>query len=115
MIRALIETSQYKYSLTLVETGAEALDRIARSNFDLYILDIWLPGMDGLDLCRRIRSLGISDPIIFFSAMVRPDDVQYGLAAGANEYLIKPRDIGRLVEKVDGLLQKSDASSPSGA
>ena len=85
MTRALLESSGYSYSLTLVETGAEALDLIARSTFDLFILDIWLPGMDGLDLCRRIRGLGITEPIIFFSAMVRPDDVRYGLEAGANE------------------------------
>ena len=83
MMRALLQTSENEYSITMVGTGAEALALIARTKFDLYILDIWLPGMDGLDLCRRMRSLGISEPIVFFSAMVRTHDRNYGISAGA--------------------------------
>ena len=114
MMQALLLTSDNDYSVTLVETGAEAFDLIARTKFDLYILDIWLPGMDGVDLCRRIRARGISEPIMFFSAMVRPDDVEYGLAAGANEFLVKPRDVERLVDTVDRLLQGAESSSKEG-
>jgi len=111
MMRALLQTSDNEYSITLVETGAEALDLLARMKFDLYILDIWLPGMDGVDLCRRIRDLGITKPIVFFSAMVLPNDLEYGLAAGANEFLVKPRDIELLVNTVDRLLYNSDPIS----
>lgn len=111
MMRELLLTSDNEYSITLVETGAEALDLMGRTKFDLYILDIWLPGMDGVDLCRRIRALGISEPIMFFSAMVRPDDLEYGLAAGANEFLVKPRDVEILVDTVDRLLYHADSVS----
>lgn len=104
MMHALLRHADNDYSVTVVETGAEALALIAQKPFDLYILDIWLPGMDGLDLCRRLREMGITKPIMFFSAMVRPHNRQYGLDAGANEYLVKPNDLGIFTQTVERLL-----------
>ncbi len=106
MMRTLLDQADIDYSVTLVETGAEALALIAQNSFDLYILDIWLQGMDGLELCRRIRDRGITKPIMFFSAMVRPDDRGYVLAAGANEYLLKPNDLGIFTKTVERLLRE---------
>jgi two-component system response regulator RegX3 len=88
-----------------VGTGAEALAINAKNSFDLYVLDIWLPGMDGFELCRRIRERGSTKPIMFFSAMVRPDDRKYGLAAGANEFLVKPNDLDIFTDTVERLLK----------
>ena len=85
-------------------SAAEALDLSGRKPFDLYVLDIWLPGMDGMSLCRRLRDRGYKTPIIFFSAMVRPKDREYGLAAGADEFLVKPADLDRFLPTVARLL-----------
>lgn len=104
MVRTLLSDPGYGYAVTAVETAAEALDLDARETFDIYILDIWLPGMDGLSLCRRLRERKRTQPIIFFSAMVQPTDRDYVMAAGANEFLIKPRDIDKFLPTVAHLL-----------
>jgi two-component system OmpR family response regulator len=105
MIRTLLAESGNNYEVEAVETAAEALVLDAKQPFDLYVLDIWLPGMDGLGLCRRLRERGRKQPIIFFSAMVQPTDREYVLAAGADEFLVKPRDIDRFLPTVAGLLE----------
>ena len=105
MVRTLLSESGNNYEVEAVETAAEALVLDARNPFDLYVLDIWLPGMDGLGLCRRLRERGRRQPIIFFSAMVQPTDRDYVLAAGANEFLVKPSDIDRFLPTVAGLLE----------
>jgi len=104
MIKTLLSISGNGYRVVAVETAAEALVLDAREPFDLYILDIWLPGMDGLSLCRRLRERDRKQPIIFFSAMVQTTDRDYVLQAGADEFLIKPQDIDRLLPVVSELL-----------
>jgi CheY-like chemotaxis protein len=111
MVRALLLHSTYRYDVKAVETAAEALELDAKRPFDLYVLDIWLPGMDGLGLCRRLRERGRKQPIIFFSAMVQPSDREYVLAAGANEFLVKPKDIDRFIPTVDRLLTSDNKSN----
>lgn len=104
MMKVMLQQADATYSVTTVATAAEALDLTSRNHFDLYILDIWLPGMDGMSLCRRLRERRISVPIIFFSAMVRPSDKEFGLAAGANEFLVKPADLDKFTATVARLL-----------
>src|SRR5262249_50008923 len=105
MIRTLLVESGDNYEVEAVETAAEALVLDAKHSFDLYVLDISLPGMDGLGLSRRLRERGRTQPIIFFSAMVQPTDHEYVLAAGANEFLVKPRDLPRFLPTVASLLE----------
>jgi DNA-binding response OmpR family regulator len=105
MIATLLRETNSEYEVVAVETAAEALDIAGRTPFDLYILDIWLPGMDGVELCRRLRERGIREPIMFFSAMgVQIKDRDYVLAAGANEFLIKSVDLDRFTGTVHRLL-----------
>src|SRR5690348_3511684 len=104
MVRTLLSESGSDYEVTAVETAAEALALDGKKPFDLYVLDIWLPGMDGLGLCRRLRERGRTQPIIFFSAMVQTTDREYVLAAGADEFLVKPRDIDSFLPTVARLL-----------
>lgn len=106
MLTALLSTADQGYSVTAVETAAEALDLDGRAPFDLYVLDISLPGMDGVDLCRRLRGRGRTQPIIFFSAIVQPRDPQFVLDAGANDFLVKPLDIDRFTGTVERLLDE---------
>ncbi len=106
MIATLLRGTNSDYVVTAVETAAEALALNGTTAFDLYILDIWLPGMDGVELCRRLRERGVVQPIMFFSAMgVQEKDRDYVLAAGANEFLVKSVDLDRFTETVDRLLK----------
>jgi CheY-like chemotaxis protein len=109
MVRTLLSESGDDYEVTAVETAAEALALDGKKAFDLYVLDIWLPGMDGLGLCRRLRERGRTQPIIFFSAMVQTADRDYVLAAGANEFLVKPKDIDNFLPTVARLLKETVA------
>ena len=110
MIATLLRQSNENYDVTAVETAAEAIALNGKGNFDLYILDIWLPGMDGVDLCRRLRERGVTKPIMFFSAMgVQAKDKDYVLAAGADEFLVKSIDLDRFTATVERLLSGEEA------
>ena len=112
MIVTLLKQSNETYDVTAVETAAEALALNSKGQFDLYILDIWLPGMDGVDLCRRLRERGVTKPIMFFSAMgVQTKDRDYVLAAGADEFLVKSIDIDRFTTTVERLLSGEEVTS----
>ena len=107
MIAMLLQQTDSNYQVTAVETAAEALALNGRGQFDLYILDIWLPGMDGVDLCRRLRERGVTQPIMFFSAMgVQTKDKDFMLAAGADEFLVKSVDMDRFIDIVRELLDR---------
>jgi len=110
MIATLLRQSNENYDVTAVETAAEAIALNGKGNFDLYILDIWLPGMDGVDLCRRLRERGVTKPIMFFSAMgVQAKDKDYVLAAGADDFLVKSIDLDRFTATVERLLSGEEA------
>jgi len=105
MIATLLRETDKSYDVTAVETAAEALELDGKTTFDLYILDIWLPGMDGVELCRRLRDRGVAKPIMFFSAMgVQAKDRDYVLSSGADEFLVKSVDLDRFTETVSRLL-----------
>jgi two-component system response regulator RegX3 len=105
MIATLLRQANNNYEVTAVETAAEALALNGKTDFDLYILDIWLPGMDGVELCRRLRERGVEKPIMFFSAMgVQTKDRDYVLASGADEFLVKSIDLDSFTETVERLL-----------
>jgi DNA-binding response OmpR family regulator len=73
-----------------VRTAAQAISSIQNERFDLYLLDSRLPGVDGFDLCRRIRAVDQETPILFFSGAAYEADKKRGIEAGANAYVIKP-------------------------
>jgi len=79
-----------------VGTAAQALSSIQAERFDLYMLDSWLPDLDGFELCCRIRDFDPHTPILFFSGAGYEADKNRGIKAGANAYVIKP--------DLDGLL-----------
>jgi DNA-binding response OmpR family regulator len=86
-------------------TAAEALELIARGRFDLYLLDNWLPGGSGVELCREIRRSDPSTPIVFYSGAALESEREEALRAGAQTYLVKPGDVAVLVETVRRLLR----------
>lgn len=83
----------------------EGLGRAREERFDLFLLDSWLPGGSGIELCRKIREFDRDSPIIFYSAAGHEDERESAIDAGAQAYLIKPSDINKLLETVRQHLQ----------
>ena len=73
-----------------VGTAAQALSLIQTEHFDLYLLDAWLPDLDGVELCRRLRVLDAHTPVLFYSGAAYEDDKKRAIEAGANAYVNKP-------------------------
>ena len=107
MISLLLCHAGEEYSVTTVTTAEEALIFMESRTFDLYILDLWLPKMNGVELCRRIRKRDPNTPVLFFSALARPADRIQAEAAGANDYLIKPNDLDKFENTVKRLLKEN--------
>src|ERR1043165_3213213 len=96
--------SPINFEVTTVQSVNEALKKIESEKFDLYLLDNWLPGGSGVELCRRIRDEDAKTPIIFYSSAAYDSDKQEAMAAGAQVYLVKPTDISLLVSSIRELL-----------
>jgi two-component system, OmpR family, response regulator len=86
-----------------VATAAQALWLIEAERFDLYLLEAFLPDLDGFELCRQMRAADPHTPILFFSGAAYTADKQKGVEAGANAYLVKP-DVDGLVERIAQLI-----------
>jgi len=92
------------YHCTCVYDGIEAANIIEKESFDLILLDIMLPGIDGFELMDYIRSTGI--PVIFLTAKNAVSDRVKGLRMGAEDYMVKPFDVLELLARVDGVLRR---------
>ena len=95
------------YEVQLVEDGEAALDRIAQSVPDAVVLDVGLPGIDGLEVCRRVRLLGSRVPILILTARDAVEDRIDGLDVGADDYMVKPFDVGELQARLRALLRRA--------
>lgn len=95
------------YSVTPAFTGAQALDIIQQEHFDLIILDIMLPEIDGITVCENIRLTHPEIPILMLSARNQSADRILGLKKGADDYLTKPFNLEELLIRVNKLLEKS--------
>jgi len=95
------------YNVVSVHDGNQALDIIGKRQFALIILDYHLPGVSGVELCRKLKETKLTTPVIFFTASAYPHQRDEGLAAGADDYLLKPNDLSRLIQVVNQLLQNA--------
>ena len=98
------------YQVEVANDGAEALARIRATRYDLVLLDVRLPGIDGFDVCQRLRREGNFTPILMLTARAQPDDVIFGLKMGADDYVVKPFDLAELLARVEGLLRRQEWS-----
>lgn len=89
-----------------VTNGTDALDYFAMADYDVAVLDIMMPGMDGISLVKEIRRRGIKTPVLFLTAKDSVDDKVSGLDAGADDYLIKPFDFKELLARIRALSRK---------
>lgn len=93
------------YAVTTAHSGEEALKRLEGEKFDLILLDIMMKGMDGLEVCRRIRGQ-VECPILFLSAKDSARDIVTGLGLGADDYLTKPFEVEVLAARVQAHLRR---------
>ncbi len=96
------------YDAQVEENGQAALDSLkdATHRFDLVLLDIMLPGMDGFEVVRQLREMGRFVPVIILTARGQTDDVLRGFEVGADDYLAKPFDLSVLFARIQGLLRR---------
>jgi two-component system alkaline phosphatase synthesis response regulator PhoP len=95
------------YEVFVCKTGTESIKAFREQKFDLVILDIMLPEMDGLMVCENLRLYDAHIPILFLSAKNTPEDRINGLKKGGDDYLTKPFELEELILRVQKLLQKS--------
>jgi two-component system, OmpR family, response regulator MprA len=103
------------YEVQLAEDGEQALERIVQSVPDAVVLDVGLPGMDGLEVCKRVRRMGSRVPILILTARDQVEDRIDGLDAGADDYMIKPFDVGELKARLRALLRRANPEADTGA
>ena len=101
-----------EYTLTCARNFNEGLRLARQGGFDLYILDNWLPDKSGVELCRAIREFDPDTPILFYSAAVYAKDVEEGLLAGAQAYLVKPVISDELRRTVAQLISGTPGTAP---
>ncbi len=103
------------YEVQLAEDGEQALELIVQSMPDAVVLDVGLPGIDGLEVCRRVRRLGSRVPILILTARDQVEDRIDGLDEGADDYMIKPFDVGELKARLRALLRRANPEAEEGA
>ncbi|MGF7124619.1 response regulator transcription factor [Rhodococcus sp. TAF43] len=95
------------YTVTIEQTGPSALDRALTGDFELLILDLGLPGMDGLEVCRQLRAHSLDLAVLMLTARTDEVDFVVGLDAGADDYVGKPFRLAELMARVRALLRRS--------
>ena len=104
LVKLALETRFPYVCVSIAGSIDEARELTESNNYDLYILDNWLPGGSGVDLCRLLREGGSAAPILFFSAAAHDHSKSDAMDAGATDYLVKPDDWDRLPQVVAKLL-----------
>ncbi|MEK9163379.1 MAG: GAF domain-containing protein, partial [Chloroflexota bacterium] len=104
------------YEVTTAISGAEALRQVSIASPDVMLLDVMMPEMDGIEVCRRLRAnKSYADlPIVLLTAMAEPGDHADGLLAGADDYIAKPVDPASLVARIKSVLRRSRSDQPLG-
>ena len=96
MLRILLKSADQRFEVESAGNALEALERIGTTSYDAYILDVALPAISGIELCKRIRANNKSVPIVFYTARADAATRQLALDAGADAVLAKPNDLDRI-------------------
>ncbi|HLI49251.1 MAG TPA: response regulator transcription factor [Chthonomonas sp.] len=100
------------YTTQVVEDGETALRLAVNIAFDLILLDVMLPRKDGFTLCKELRAASVTTPILIITARDTLEDKIEGLDSGADDYIVKPCQIGELLARVRALLRRGTSSPP---
>jgi DNA-binding response OmpR family regulator len=102
--------TDHRYKVDTVDDGELAWEKIQSSIYDLVILDVILPKLNGINLCRRLRSSGYTIPILMVTALDTSPDKVAGLEAGADDYVVKPLDLPELLARIRALMRRTEPS-----
>nr|WP_240929730.1 response regulator transcription factor [Streptomyces coryli] len=102
------------YAVTAVADGVEALAAAHREQPDIMVLDVMMPGIDGLQVCRVLRAEGDRTPILMVTALVETPDRIAGLDAGADDYVVKPFDVDEVFARLRALLRRTGPAPEAG-
>ena len=94
------------HDVATVADGEAGLDAARSGRFDLMLLDLLMPRMSGLEVCRALRAEGNAIPVVMLTGKVLEDDVEAGFAAGADDYITKPISLKELASRVHAQLQR---------
>jgi DNA-binding response OmpR family regulator len=100
--------TEERHSVDLAYDGSTGLDLALSDTYDIMILDLMLPGLDGIELCRQVRAERITTPILMLTARKAIEDRVNGLRTGADDYLVKPFAMEELLARVDALLRRRE-------
>jgi two-component system OmpR family response regulator len=108
-IRELVSTAlRFKgFAVTAVASGREALAEARNAPFDLLVLDVNLPDVDGFEICRKLRADGNGVPVVFLTARDDPADLRTGFTGGGDDYLTKPFSLEELVLRIEAVLRRT--------
>jgi DNA-binding response OmpR family regulator len=95
------------YEVEFAADGISGLDKALSGRFDLILLDVMLPGMDGFEICNRIRAQDRDQPVIILTAKSTDEDIIQGLSLGADDYVAKPFSVAQLVLRIQAVLRRS--------
>lgn len=101
-----------RFSVDMVHNGTDALDYLLSVSYDAVVLDIMMPGLDGLEVLSRAREAGVSAPVLFLSAKAEVEDRVAGLDAGADDYLPKPFATSEFISRVKALTRRNGSYVP---
>lgn len=103
-VRSTLHDAQF--AVDVAHDGATALERVRETDYDLLVLDVMLPDIDGFEVCRRLRGLGSTTPVLMLSARSLVDDRVRGLDSGADDYLPKPFDLEELAARLRAIARR---------
>jgi DNA-binding response OmpR family regulator len=107
LLKSALEENDYQ--VLTVANGIDALDLFQSQTFNLLIIDVMMPGLNGIQLCKHLRGNAVQPPILMLTAMGTIDDKVMGLEAGADDYLVKPFHLKELLARVAALLRRQRA------
>ncbi|GBG07710.1 DNA-binding response regulator [Paenibacillus agaridevorans] len=105
--------TQEGYETTVIDHGSEGLQTALQRGFDLIILDIMLPGMNGFEVLSRLRQHGVRTPVIILTARNAEEEVVQGLKHGADDYITKPFGVAELLARVSAVLRRTHNEDPA--
>jgi two-component system copper resistance phosphate regulon response regulator CusR len=111
-IASLVKTGlqEHNYQVTTIPDGIMALYAFQEEVFDLIILDVMMPGMNGIEVCRQLRETNKEVPILMLTALGSVDDKVLGLNSGADDYLVKPFHFKELLARIEAMLRRHSPS-----
>lgn len=101
---------EHGYKVTSAEDGLGAKELLQNQDFDLLILDVMLPDINGIELCQQIRDANVHTPILMLTALGSVENKVSGLKAGADDYLVKPFHFSELLARIEALLRRQNVT-----